>query len=289
MKVRRSAEALREALPSFNAAPLMFGHHEANVSNLDAHMAGYPVAATRMVSEGVVGGQYRLTSSEAIRAYREGRAVELSPEYDFRAVPAPDGAGYDFSMTDIVVDHIAQVPKGRNGPSIRLSEEDMSEVTISEDSAKSLGKIIVEGLKGLLGRSSEEGPEGGDKDKGKTRTREEQDAALAEVKALYADKERVQPLLLNEQARIRVREADTSLEVLGITLDLDEKEASEQGLDALRGRVAERLANKGRSTQGTGSWKGVNASSSESGAPASEQDALAKARSEFYANQGKTA
>ena len=281
-RVRRSAEALREALPSFQAAPLMLGHHDANRANLATRMAGYPVQPVRMVSEGVVGGAYRLTSAEAIEQYQSGKARMLSPAYSFKAVPAPSGADYDASMVDIQVDHIAQVPRGKNGPSIRLSEEDdMTDVTLSEESAKTLADRIVEGMAKLFKRSEKE-PD--DEKSTEVRTREQQDAEVEQVKRLFKDKALVQPLLNTDKARTRVQESEDSLEVLGIALDIEQKEAEEQGMDALRGRVTERLANKGRGEGGTASWKGINSTESAEGVTN-----IRSARDKFYAEQAKQA
>ena len=260
IRIFRSAEALSdpETMSTLAKAPLLRGHHRENVGG---HLAGYPVGEPRRTSEATVGIDYLLTSAEAIDDYESGKAQELSPHYRFMLVDAPPGADYDYSMAHIRVEHVAQVPKGRNGPTIRLSEEeDMSEVTLSEESQKGLVTKLAEAIKAAF-TSSEE-----DKDKPppttpptpdpkKTYTREEVEEEKRVVGQLYSDKALVQPLLSSELQRDLIDQADTSLEVLARAIGVSEEDAKNVGPDVLRGRVQEKLNVKLTEQKSVTSWE----------------------------------
>ena len=295
-RVYRSVEALGEqrTLDSFTAAPLLLGHHQdVSPATIAEHQAGYPVGTARKISEGSIGLEYLLTRPAAIEAFRSGRMRQLSPSYEFTPVPAPRGADYDFSATDIRVDHVAQVERGRNGPTIRLFEEDiemdkaeMKEVL--EESNKGLLKGFTKALGKMFGAQADEAEDGdgdgkgkgkGDKPKSKTTiTVEEHEAAIKAIDRLNKDRAMVQPLLKSEAAKARVSESEDPVEVFGIALGIKEEEAKQHGADTLRGMAIMSLrANESDSGKGSGSWDTINQPDDAGGVPKVDTNKLYEA------------
>ena len=195
-----------------------------------------------MLNDSTLGVDYLLTNPEAIKAYENKKAVELSPAYRFKLTPAKTDSSFDYEMVNIRVDHLAQVEKGFNGPSIRLSEgkkKKMSkEITLNEEDKKSIVSSLGEIVKELFKKESKT------EDK-ETFTKEEHEAAVKEAKDFYNDKLLVQPLLINEKAKKVIEEkAENSQMVLGIALGLSEEETKKHSIETLRGRVQERLDSK---------------------------------------------
>ena len=264
-KVFRSAESLStdETLRSFAEAPLLLGHHDVTPANIREHQAGHPVGDPVRNTESTIGVGYLLTSSEAIGDYRSNKARQLSPYIRFDAIAASEGKPYDFTMANVRCVHVAQVPRGKNGPSIRLSEEDMTDVTLSDEAQTSLATKIAESLTGVLKTlgiiSSEEDPDDKNKKKKTTLSREEHATALDQVKRLYKDKELVGPLLVSEEARKAVAKSEDSIEVLAIALSVSEEDAKESGAAVLRGRAEERIAAREKQPRRSArSWEQIN-------------------------------
>lgn len=276
-KVNRGVDAIRDPrfLESVRKAPLLF-LHKRDVTPKDApkHMGGYPVSDTRFANESTLELDYMLCTEESIAAYHNKLATELSGSYVFKTDAAPPGAGYDRTMHSMIMHHIAQVPYGKNGKKLSLSEENMSEMELSDKSATSLAQKIVDGIKGLLpNKASEESEDAnkkkpGDEAAAGTVTEEAQaeavKAAEEKIKALYADKMLVQKLLPNDESRKFVEESDDSATILAFALGMEEKDVKGQDPAVLRGRVQERLKASEESAsqnQESRSWAGIRGTS----------------------------
>ena len=241
-KVRRTKEVITDpaTLASLESAPLMFeDHYEPTLANLARHQAGFPIGAPYENDAGDIEQRYKLTTERAINGYRSGQNAELSVGFFWIPKPAPAGESFDLDMSQIHVEHVAQVDRGLGGRSIRLHERDTS-MTPEERAAMvaDVTKAVVAALK------AEE------KDAPKVKDRRDLNVQLEEAKSFHRDRLMVEEILGRTDERAKELDAiqeqhgeteDGSRQMLGLSLSMSEDEIAGHQTPLLRGKAEERL------------------------------------------------
>lgn len=122
-RVLRDPEELKkpETIKSANGIPILSTHLPTSASD---HKFRETVGSTGTearwdpphVKNGLV-----FWPQAAINDVHDGSKAQLSPGYAYRADPTPgtyEGEPYDLVMRDIIFNHLAQVPQGRQGPRV---------------------------------------------------------------------------------------------------------------------------------------------------------------------------
>lgn len=258
-KLNRSREALDnpEVIRSINEAPLFYKHYDANVKNASKHTAGYPVGPASWTTPTTIRQDYKLTSAEAISAYRTGKAKELSPQYNFILEEAPQDAPYDFEMASITIDHIAQVEQGQNGPSISLREKKKTRHTgMTEEEKVEIKKMIDDNNTVIVATLKEEIKSAFKESKPEPKEDEIKDedhykAKLAE-QARFNDDVNLATKFLGEDYEEKINTIKEnskpdevgSRAILGMALDLGPDKIKAESLTVMRTRLQERINTK---------------------------------------------
>ena len=114
-----------ESLASFGMKAVTLGHPRVQLDsdNTKLYQIGHAGSQVRF-SDGFVEVAVVITDADAIEKINRGDAQEVSAGYrvDYDPTPGitPDGQSYDGVQRNIFVNHIAIVPKGRAGSSVRL-------------------------------------------------------------------------------------------------------------------------------------------------------------------------
>ena len=114
-----------ESLASFGMKAVTMGHPRVQLDseNTKLYQIGHAGSQVRF-SDGFVEVAVVITDADAIEKINRGDAQEVSAGYrvDYDPTPGmtPDGQSYDGVQRNILVNHIAIVPKGRAGSQVRL-------------------------------------------------------------------------------------------------------------------------------------------------------------------------
>ena len=114
-----------ESLASFGMKAVTMGHPRVQLDseNTKLYQIGHAGSQVRF-SDGFVEVAVVITDADAIEKINRGDAQEVSAGYrvDYDPTPGmtPDGQSYDGVQRNILVNHIAIVPKGRAGSEVRL-------------------------------------------------------------------------------------------------------------------------------------------------------------------------
>jgi len=129
VKVYRSPEELfrEDTIKSFRSKPMAVQHHGLLDSvNTQLVSVGFSKDDVRP-EEGYLTGSIVVTDAKAIESIESGQTEEISLGYQAKFSPVsgttPDGETFEYQMSNIRGNHIALVPRGRNGRDCRVADE----------------------------------------------------------------------------------------------------------------------------------------------------------------------
>jgi 8-oxo-dGTP pyrophosphatase MutT (NUDIX family) len=141
----RHPDELKKAVPTANGKPILDDHAPINADTHDRKMVVGSVGTDARWEPPFVKSTLSFWPAKASREIESNRRRALSPAYRYRPdmTPGrtPDGEPYDGVMRDISFSHLAQIPEGRQGPDIVVTDELFTWSTIE----RALQEMMVSG------------------------------------------------------------------------------------------------------------------------------------------------
>lgn len=134
-RILRLPQALEAAISTFNMVPLQSNHKNADPDKIDKLAVIGSIGQDVRWEYPYVKGTLIVSDKTYIDAIKSGRIVELSPSYDYKITMKPgtfNGEPYDGVMTDIMVDHVALVERGRTGRDVRVGDQENNMTTLNK-------------------------------------------------------------------------------------------------------------------------------------------------------------
>lgn len=125
-KVLRPPEELKKAVNTFNGAPLLIIHKPDSAKNPQKELRVGVTGTEARFEDPYIKNTLVFHDAKAIELVNTKKQEQLSPGYSYRPVFEPgefDGEKYDLWMADIVCNHEAIVEEGRQGPDVKVADE----------------------------------------------------------------------------------------------------------------------------------------------------------------------
>jgi 8-oxo-dGTP pyrophosphatase MutT (NUDIX family) len=153
-RLYRDPDELERAVGSIKGKPILNDHAPINADTHDPKMVVGSVGTDARWDEPFIRSTLSFWPSKASREIESDTRRALSPAYrykpDMMPGKTPDGEPYDGVMRDISFSHLAQIPEGRQGPDVVVSdaalddeeEESIMGVQLSPKAALGLGQFL---------------------------------------------------------------------------------------------------------------------------------------------------